>query len=167
MSSSGKASSERESDLQCASDFHAVLLGMAGHDLHLQVIKNSYEWLRCRLDSVRSENVERAGQKGLDLRIRPTRAVVMSNAVLLDGMVRNLVRNAIKYTDVADARTTICRRRLTPQPRTGAPLRATPKPAAKTSATGLPEVQVGGGPAVEAAQHLRRAYPPQPENSNV
>src|SRR4029077_16222261 len=32
-------------------------------------------------------------------RIRPTRAVVVSNAVLLDGIVRNLVRNAIKYTD--------------------------------------------------------------------
>jgi signal transduction histidine kinase len=36
-------------------------------------------------------------QKGLDLCIRPTRAVVLSNTVLLDGIVGNLVRNAIKY----------------------------------------------------------------------
>src|ERR1700731_2597883 len=46
-----------------------------------------------------TENVELARQKGLELRVRPTRAIVMSNAVLLDCIVRNLVRNAIKYTD--------------------------------------------------------------------
>jgi hypothetical protein len=41
-------------------------------------------------------------QKGLDLRSRPSRAMIMSNAVLLAGTVRNLVRNAIQ----------ICRRLL-------------------------------------------------------
>jgi signal transduction histidine kinase len=46
-------------------------------------------------DSVAAENVEFAQQKGIELRIRPTRAVVVSNAVILDGVVRNLVRNAI------------------------------------------------------------------------
>jgi len=149
--SSAKPSSERERDLQRASDFHAVLLGMAGHDLRqpLQVIHSTYEWLSGRLDtdaervrlrrgelaiaklteqldhlagalrlyehtttielapvplaplfdSMRTEGVERARQKGPDLRVRPTRAVVLSNAVLLDAIVRNLVRNAIKYTD--------------------------------------------------------------------
>ena len=49
-------------------------------------------------DGVRTENVELAQQKGLELYVRPTRAVVVSNAVLLDCIVRNLVRNAIKYT---------------------------------------------------------------------
>jgi hypothetical protein len=48
---------------------------------------------------------------GLDLRIRPTRAVVMSNAVLLDCIVRNLVRNAIKYTPDSGRVLLACRRR--------------------------------------------------------
>ncbi len=151
LQSLAKPSSKRERDLQRASDFHAVLLGMAGHDLRqpLQVIQSTYEWLsgkfdadaeRVRLrrgelaiaklteqldrlagalhlyeyattmelspvplaplfDNVWTEDVEAARQKGLDLRIRPTSAVVMSNAILLDGIVRNLVGNAIKYTD--------------------------------------------------------------------
>ena len=149
--SSAKPCSERERDLQRVSDFHAVLLGMAAHDLRqpLQVIQSTYEWLSGRFDDdvermrlqrgeravvklaeqldrlaaalrlyehtttmklspvplapifegVRTENVEPARQKGLELRVRPTGAVVVSNAVLLDGIVRNLVRNAIKYTD--------------------------------------------------------------------
>jgi signal transduction histidine kinase len=50
-------------------------------------------------DGVRTENVELARQKGLELRVRPTRAIVVSNATLLDCIVRNLVRNAIKYTE--------------------------------------------------------------------
>ena len=61
-------------------------------------------------ESVGSENVEFAQQKGLELRIRPTRAVVVSNAVILDGIVRNLVRNAIKYTDTGRVLLS-CRRR--------------------------------------------------------
>lgn len=142
---------ERERDLKRASDFHAVLLSMAGHDLRqpLQVIRSSYELLRSEcyagadkrplelgeravdrlteqldrlaralrlyeytttmklsrvllgplFDGVLTENIETAQQKGLNLRICPTRAVVMSNALLLGAIVRNLVRNAIKYTD--------------------------------------------------------------------
>ena len=125
--SPAKPCSERELDLQRVSDFHAVLLGMAAHDLRqpLQVIQSTYEWLsgrfdddveRMRLqrgeravsrlgeqldrlaaalrlyeqttsmklspvplapifDGVRSENVELARQKGLELRVRPTRAM--------------------------------------------------------------------------------------------
>jgi two-component system, OmpR family, phosphate regulon sensor histidine kinase PhoR len=143
--SSAKPSSERERDLQRLSEFHAVLLGVAGHDLRqpVRVIQSSDEWLSSMLDadadkvrlqlgepavarlteqldrlagalrlyerattmelspaplapfdSVRTDPVR---QKGLDPRIRPTRAAVMSNAVLLDGIVRNLVRNAAKY----------------------------------------------------------------------
>jgi two-component system, OmpR family, phosphate regulon sensor histidine kinase PhoR len=50
-------------------------------------------------ERVAAENVEIAQEKGLELHIRPTRAVVVSNAAILDGIVRNLVSNAIKYTD--------------------------------------------------------------------
>jgi two-component system phosphate regulon sensor histidine kinase PhoR len=162
--SSARPFSERELDLQRASDFHAVLLGMAAHDLRqpLQVIQSTYEWLASRFDaaadrarlqrgqraaaklaeqldqlaaalrlyqhattmelspvplaplfeSVGAENVEFAQQRGLELRIRPTRAVVVSNAIMLDGIVRNLVRNAIKYTDSGRVLLS-CRRRGT------------------------------------------------------
>ena len=48
-------------------------------------------------DSVRTDGTDQVRQKGRDLCIRPTRAVIMSNTVLLDGIVENLVRNAIKY----------------------------------------------------------------------
>jgi len=39
-----------------------------------------------------------ARRRGIDLRVVPTHAVVMSQAVLLDGMLRNLARNALDHT---------------------------------------------------------------------
>jgi len=45
------------------------------------------------------ENAEGALQKGIDICVCPTGASVMSNAVLLNGVLRNLVSNAIKYTE--------------------------------------------------------------------
>ena len=48
-------------------------------------------------DSVRTDGTDSVRQKGRDLCIRPTRAAIMSNTVLLDGIVGNLVLNAIKY----------------------------------------------------------------------
>ena len=147
--SSAKPSSEREGDLRRLSEFHTVLLGVAGHDLHqpVQVIQSTDEWLSSMLDadadkvrqqlgepavarlseqldrlagalrlyehtttmelspvplaplfdSVRTDGTDLVRQKGRDLCIRPTRAVIMSNTVLLYGIVGNLVRNAIKY----------------------------------------------------------------------
>jgi two-component system, OmpR family, phosphate regulon sensor histidine kinase PhoR len=152
--SSAKPSCERERDLRRLNEFHAVLLGVAGHDLRqpIQVIQSTDGWLSRMLDAdadkvrqqlgepavarlseqldrlagalrlyedttamelspvplaplfdnVRTEGIDPVRQKGRDLRIHPTRAVVMSNAILLDGIVRNLVRNAIQ----------ICRRLL-------------------------------------------------------
>src|ERR1700675_4921568 len=43
----------REDALRHTSDFHAVLLGMAGHDLRqpLQVIQSAYDWLGPRISS--------------------------------------------------------------------------------------------------------------------
>lgn len=140
-----------EIDLQRASDFQAVLLGMVGHDLRqpLQVIQNTYEWLGSRmahaaeksrlergeraltrlteqldrllgalrlhehtkglqlvnmplgplLQHTATENQQAARAKGIDLAAVETRTVVLSNPVLLDGIVRNLVRNAVRYTE--------------------------------------------------------------------
>src|SRR5262245_48403816 len=45
------------------------------------------------------ENADAAADKGLELRVCPTTATVMSHPVLLDGILRNLVRNAVKYTE--------------------------------------------------------------------
>src|SRR5258705_5088253 len=136
---------------QRTTDFQAVLLAMAGHDLRqpLQIIQSSHELLgigvRTKaeqillqrgqpavnrlngqldqlLEAVRlyehskgaklspvaleplfrqayHENEESAFQKGIDVRVCPTGASVMSNAVLLNGILRNLVGNAIKYTE--------------------------------------------------------------------
>ena len=55
--SSTELYSERQYYLQRVSDFHAVLLSMAAHDLRqpLQVIQSTYEWLSGRFD----DDVER------------------------------------------------------------------------------------------------------------
>jgi two-component system, OmpR family, phosphate regulon sensor histidine kinase PhoR len=141
----GRADSER------TTDFQAVLLAMASHDLRqpLQILQGSHDLLgigvrtkseqrllqrgqhaiNCLngllnqlLSAVRlcehskearisrvpleplfrqacHENAEGALQKGIDIRVCPTSASVMSNAVLLNGILRNLVSNAIKYTE--------------------------------------------------------------------
>jgi two-component system, OmpR family, phosphate regulon sensor histidine kinase PhoR len=138
-------------DPQRTTDFQAVLLAMAGHDLRqpLQIIQSTHErlgigirtkseqgllqtgqhaidrlsgQLNQLLGAVRLsehskevklspvalepllqqacyENEESALQKGIDIRVCPTGASVMSNALLLNSILRNLVSNAIKYTE--------------------------------------------------------------------
>jgi two-component system phosphate regulon sensor histidine kinase PhoR len=140
----------REHALQGASEFNAVLLPMAAHDLRqpLQLIVGAFsrlgqhhfagrdqeyiergklaarrltehldhlvDALRLHerrsnielspvalgplLDALSREHAELAQQSGLTLRVCPTRAAVMTDATLLDGALRNPVRNAIKYT---------------------------------------------------------------------
>jgi two-component system, OmpR family, phosphate regulon sensor histidine kinase PhoR len=56
------------------------------------------------------ENEDAAQHKGIDLRVCATRASVMSNALLLSGVLRNLVRNAIKYTQPGGRVLIGCRR---------------------------------------------------------
>ena len=62
-------------------------------------------------ETVRTEDIELARLKGLDLRILSTQAVVMSNALLLDAIVQNLVRNAIQYTPALGRVLLACRSR--------------------------------------------------------
>jgi two-component system, OmpR family, phosphate regulon sensor histidine kinase PhoR len=149
-------------DPQRTTDFQAVLLAMAGHDLRqpLQIIQSSHELLGIgvrtkseqnllqrgqhaidrlngQLDQllgavrlyehskeaklspvaleplfrqVCHENEESALRKGIDIRVCPTGASVMSNTVLLNGVLRNLVSNAIKYTEPKGRILVGCRR---------------------------------------------------------
>lgn len=53
---------------------------------------------------------EAARAKGVELRFCPTSAEVMSNPLLLEGILRNLVGNAIKYTDPGGRILIGCRR---------------------------------------------------------
>jgi two-component system, OmpR family, phosphate regulon sensor histidine kinase PhoR len=155
----------RERELQRASDFHAVLLAMAGHDLRqpLQSITGAYDWLARRLTTSSEQEYIRRGhaaimnltrqldlliealrlhqhsasidlvpvglapvfarvcgecedlasRKGLALHTCPNRAIVLSDAVLLEGILRNLVRNALRYTRPGGRILVGCRRRGT------------------------------------------------------
>lgn len=51
------------------------------------------------LSRITSENEDAARQKRVKLNVCATSATVLSNPVLLDGILRNLVRNAVKYTE--------------------------------------------------------------------
>jgi signal transduction histidine kinase len=62
-------------------------------------------------DRIASENAEAAADKGIDLSLSATSAMVVSNAVLLDSILRNLVRNAVKYTNSGGRILIGCRRK--------------------------------------------------------
>jgi signal transduction histidine kinase len=59
------------------------------------------------------ENQESAGRKGVTLHVRRPIAAVMSDALLLEGVLRNLIRNAVKYTPSGGHVLVGCRRRGT------------------------------------------------------
>jgi two-component system phosphate regulon sensor histidine kinase PhoR len=151
-----------DSDLRRSSDFHAVLLAMAGHDLrqHLQIILGTYNLLSARATSDSERRyIERgrravmqmaeqlhqlitalrihqrtsqmtlvsvrlgtlfsalgqeaaifASERGVRLRIVPTRAVVASDPVLLASIIGNLTRNAVKFTPSGGQVVLGCRR---------------------------------------------------------
>jgi two-component system phosphate regulon sensor histidine kinase PhoR len=64
-------------------------------------------------ERVAREVGESVPSRGLELRLVPTSAVVTSHAVLLTGIVRNLVRNALEYTPAGGRVLLGCRRRGT------------------------------------------------------
>jgi signal transduction histidine kinase len=59
---------------------------------------------------IAAENESDARKSGISLRVRFTRSVVASNPVLLEGILRNLVRNAVKFTDPGGSVLIGCRR---------------------------------------------------------
>jgi two-component system phosphate regulon sensor histidine kinase PhoR len=63
--------------------------------------------LFCRIGG---ENEDAALEKGIELRSCPTTACVMSHPELLEGILRNLVRNAVKYTEPGGRILIGCRR---------------------------------------------------------
>lgn len=62
------------------------------------------------LAGIARDNEEAARDKAIKLRVSATRAAIMSNPVLLDGILSNLVRNAVKYTEPGGRILIGCRR---------------------------------------------------------
>jgi light-regulated signal transduction histidine kinase (bacteriophytochrome) len=79
---------------------------------------------------IAAENHDTAADKGVELRVSQTAAAVMSNAVLLDSVLLNLVRNAVKYTEPGGAacmaRSALHSRRICRGCRAGSHARAAP-----------------------------------------
>jgi signal transduction histidine kinase len=59
---------------------------------------------------LRKENEDAALRRGIDMRVCSTEARVLSNRALLSSVLRNLLTNAIKYTDVGGRILIGCRR---------------------------------------------------------
>src|SRR5665213_2255709 len=59
---------------------------------------------------LREENEQLVSSKCIDMRISATQASVLSNSVLLGGILRNLVTNAVKYTEPGGRILIGCRR---------------------------------------------------------
>jgi signal transduction histidine kinase len=62
-------------------------------------------------EALRAENHDFAVTSGVEVHVSQTRAAVVSNAPMLDAIVRNLVRNGIKYTPPGGRILVGCRRR--------------------------------------------------------
>ena len=59
---------------------------------------------------IATENESDARENAIDIRVHATHTTVMSNPVLLESILRNLVRNAVKYTDPGGRILIGCRR---------------------------------------------------------
>lgn len=77
---------------------------------HSDTIELSHVPLGPLFQRIAGENETAAREKGVDIRVHLTRCSAASNPVLLEGIVRNLVRNAVKYTDPGGCVLIGCRR---------------------------------------------------------
>jgi signal transduction histidine kinase len=68
-------------------------------------------WLHAVIEALTGELRDRAQQNGVELRAAGTQAGVWSQSVLLSGMLRNLMCNAIDYTPAGGRVLVGCRRR--------------------------------------------------------
>jgi two-component system phosphate regulon sensor histidine kinase PhoR len=99
------ASEEQREELTRAADATAQLASMLGQLVEaLQLREQSGDDLRVPvplrpvLEGLAAEFAEMANQKGITFLVTATRWVAISHPVLLAGMLRNLIRNAIDYT---------------------------------------------------------------------
>ena len=110
-------SEEQREELARAADATAALAGMlgqlveavqlrerSGDDLHVPVP------LRPVLEDLAAEFAEMARRKGITLVVSAVRGTALSHPVLLTGMLRNLIRNAIDYTPAEGGVWVTCRR---------------------------------------------------------
>jgi len=98
-------SEEQREELTRAADATAQLAGMLGQLVEaLQLREQSGDDLRVPvplrpvLEDLAAEFAEMARQKGITFLVTAPRWVAISHPVLLTGMLRNLIRNAIDYT---------------------------------------------------------------------
>jgi two-component system phosphate regulon sensor histidine kinase PhoR len=87
------------------------LLGALHLYQHTKTVEMSSVAVEPLLDRLCDENTDAARQRGIDVRVCSTKAHVLSNSVLLAGILRNLVTNAIKYTESGGRILIGCRRR--------------------------------------------------------
>ena len=80
------------------SDQLDLLIGALRLHEHSANIKTEPVALAPIFARLRRDNEETANSKGLTLRVHPTRSAVMSDPMLLEGILRNLLRNALKFT---------------------------------------------------------------------
>jgi len=77
---------------------------------HTTTLELSSVALAPLLYRLRKEHAEAAQRKDIDIRVLATNARIVSNPVLLEGVIRNLLTNAIKYTDLGGRILIGCRR---------------------------------------------------------
>jgi signal transduction histidine kinase len=77
---------------------------------HTQSMEISRVSLAPLFRRIASENESDVQANGIKMRVHATRGVVMSNSILLEGVLRNLVRNAVKYTEPGGRILVGCRR---------------------------------------------------------
>jgi two-component system CheB/CheR fusion protein len=108
---------EQRQELRRARDATAQLAGMLGQLVEaLQLRERSGDDLHVAvplppiLDDLAAEFAETARLKGIAFVVTAARGAVLSHPVLLTGMLRNLIRNAIDYTPAGGGVWVACRR---------------------------------------------------------